>query len=95
MFYMAVRYEGGVSGELDLELTDDMITVTSSGTRMGRLTTLIEWSLLDPVDDREAPAMMASMATSRTGTPSWTGRSGSRRSLAIASTFSLHQSPVG
>jgi endonuclease I len=53
MFYMAVHYEGGVATEPDLELTDDMAIVTSSGTRMGRLTTLIEWSLLDPVDDRE------------------------------------------
>lgn len=52
LFYLDVRYEGG-PGEPDLQLTDDLASITSSGTRMGRLTTLIEWHLLDPPDAAE------------------------------------------
>ncbi|MBD3107741.1 endonuclease [Bacillus sp. AGMB 02131] len=49
MFYMAVRYEG--AGELDLELVD--YTGTGSNPILGKLSTLIEWNELDPVDDFE------------------------------------------
>lgn len=56
LFYMAVRYEGS-GGEPDLELTDDMASITSGGSRMGRLTTLLEWHLLDPPDERERTRM--------------------------------------
>ena len=63
-FYMAVRYEGGthaVTGapEPDLILTDDtsLINTFSSNTTgaayMGRLSTLLQWHLDDPVDDVE------------------------------------------
>jgi endonuclease I len=53
LLYMEVRYAGDVAGELDLELTDDLSLVTSTNRHMGRLTTLLCWHLLDPVDDRE------------------------------------------
>ena len=56
MFYMDVRYEGDISGEPDLVLTDNraLIQTTDGGTAyMGILTTLIQWSKDDPVDDRE------------------------------------------
>ena len=49
MFYMAVRYEG--DGELDLELVD--YTGTGSNPILGKLSTLLEWNELDPVDDFE------------------------------------------
>jgi len=48
IFYMAVRYEGG--GEIDLEMDD----FTNGGRySFGKLSTLLEWHLLDPVDDFE------------------------------------------
>ncbi len=52
MFYMATRYEGD-SGELDLELVD--FTDSSPGREplLGKLSTLLEWHALDPVDDFE------------------------------------------
>lgn len=46
LFYMAVRYEGG-SGELDLELNDN---VNNSGPYIGRLSILLQWHIEDPVD---------------------------------------------
>jgi len=65
MFYMAIRYEGGVHGitgipEPDLELTDDDSLIESSRTGfnestafMGILSDLLRWHAEDPVDDRE------------------------------------------
>ncbi len=52
MFYMAVRYEGDVSGEPDLELVD-YITGSTSSPIFGKLNTLLEWHNEDPVDDFE------------------------------------------
>jgi endonuclease I len=52
MLYMDVRYEGD-AGEPDLRLTDDLGSIVSGNTNMGRLTTLLEWHLLDPPDDAE------------------------------------------
>jgi endonuclease I len=56
LFYMDVRYEGGKEG-LDLQLIDEVNTVlkTDSGKvgSYGKLSTLLEWNQLDPVDDFE------------------------------------------
>lgn len=49
MFYMATRYEGE-SGDPDLELVDYTGT---DGPIFGKLSTLIQWSAEDPVDDFE------------------------------------------
>ncbi|APH03814.1 endonuclease [Bacillus weihaiensis] len=50
IFYMAVRYEGD-SGELDLEVTE---TVNNGSAPLhGKLSTLLEWHVQDPVDDFE------------------------------------------
>lgn len=49
LFYMAVRYEG--NGELDLELSDTVNTYPKP--LHGKLSTLLEWNELDPVDDFE------------------------------------------
>ena len=56
MFYMDVRYEGDVSGEPDLVLTDDRSLIVSTDgpvAYMGMLETLIRWHKDDPVDARE------------------------------------------
>lgn len=56
MFYMDVRYEGDVSGEPDLVLTDNAAliqTTDSSPAYMGLLSTLLEWHEADPVDAKE------------------------------------------
>jgi endonuclease I/fibronectin type 3 domain-containing protein len=62
MFYMAVRYEGGVhsitnKSEPDLELTDNLTLIANSQTGsnesqayMGLLSVLINWHNSDPVD---------------------------------------------
>jgi len=52
LFYLEIRYEGD-SGEPDLVLTDHTEFIDSSTNFMGRLTTLIQWHQLDPVDDAE------------------------------------------
>lgn len=51
LFYMAVRYEGDKAGEPDLELNDNVNN--DSSPYMGRLSILLEWNRLDPVDDFE------------------------------------------
>ncbi len=53
MFYMAVRYEGDGGGEPDLELTDNLSEITTKNAKMGRLTTLLVWHLIDPVSAEE------------------------------------------
>jgi endonuclease I len=63
MFYMDIRYEGGTHGvtgaaEPDLRLTNDLSLVVGTGSNasvayMGKLSTLIQWHLADPVDAAE------------------------------------------
>ncbi|MEI2391429.1 endonuclease [Priestia megaterium] len=51
LFYMAVRYEGDVSDEPDLELNN---TVNNGAAPYhGKLSVLLQWNAQDPVDDRE------------------------------------------
>ena len=50
LFYMDVRYAGDVDGEPDLQLVD---AVDTSGTQLGKLSTLIRWHFQDPPDDFE------------------------------------------
>jgi len=53
IFYMDVRYEGDRANENDLTLTSDTSSIDSSTNRMGRLSTLLQWTQLDPVDESE------------------------------------------
>ena len=63
MFYMDVRYEGGIHGvtgaaEPNLILTDNASLIASTGGNasvayMGLLNVLLQWNAQDPVDDRE------------------------------------------
>ncbi len=53
LFYMAIRYEGGFAGEPDLELVEDVARISTSGTVMGRLSTLLNWNREDPPDAAE------------------------------------------
>ena len=52
IFYMDVRYEGD-NGELDLEMTESLLSTSSKIPRHGVRSTLLEWHALDPVDDFE------------------------------------------
>jgi len=47
IFYMTVRYEGD-SGELDLEMVDEVNTGTAP--ELGKMSTLLEWHFQDPPD---------------------------------------------
>ncbi|WP_374988626.1 endonuclease [Priestia megaterium] len=51
LFYMAVRYEGDVSDEPDLELNNTVNNGTAP--YHGKLSVLLQWNAHDPVDDRE------------------------------------------
>lgn len=53
MFYMDVRYAGDVSGEVDLQLTDNAGQISTGAPYMGLLSVLLEWHEADPVDDIE------------------------------------------
>ena len=52
LFYMDVRYEGA-SNEPDLKLTDNLNLINNNAAYIGRLSTLLVWHFLDPVDDKE------------------------------------------
>lgn len=50
MFYMVVRYEGPT---YDLELVDYVVPNNNKSPILGKLSTLLMWHKMDPVDDRE------------------------------------------
>ena len=50
--YMAVRYQGQYHANANLELVD-YVGTTSTGNQLGKLSTLLAWHELDPVDDFE------------------------------------------
>ena len=52
IFYMAVRYEGEGS-ELDLELTNTLLSNTNQSPLHSRLSTLLHWNRIDSVSDFE------------------------------------------
>ena len=52
IFYMDVRYDGS-SGELDLEMTEGLLSQSSKAPRHAVRSTLLAWHDLDPVDDFE------------------------------------------
>lgn len=52
LFYMATRYEGE-NGEVDLELTEQILSNTDSQPLHGKLSTLLQWHEDDPVDQEE------------------------------------------
>ena len=52
-FYMDVRYSGDKANENDLQLTNDLSAISSDTVFFGRLDTLLEWHIADPVDDAE------------------------------------------
>jgi hypothetical protein len=52
-FYMDVRYSGDKSNENDLQLTNDLAAISSDTVFFGRLDTLLEWYIADPVDAAE------------------------------------------
>ena len=51
-FYMDVRYDGD-NGEEDLEMTENILSISNKSPRHGVRSTLLEWHELDPVDDFE------------------------------------------
>ena len=55
MFYMDARYEGDGTDGLprNLQLTDNVGTITNTNNNMGRLSTLIAWHFSDPVSTEE------------------------------------------
>ena len=50
MFYMATRYDGAESSTTDLELSE---VPDAANSRMGLLSTLLQWHVADPVSDEE------------------------------------------
>jgi endonuclease I len=52
ILYMTVRYEGE-NGEVDLELTDNLLTNTDQSPIHGKASVLIQWHLDDPVSSEE------------------------------------------
>ncbi len=53
IFYMAVRYEGTVDNEPDLEITDNVNESQPNVTKIGKLASLLEWHRQDPPDEQE------------------------------------------
>jgi endonuclease I len=55
MFYLDTRYEGDPTDAFarNLQLTDNVATITSSNNNFGKLSTLVQWHFEDPVADVE------------------------------------------
>jgi serine protease len=53
LFYMDIRYEGEISGEPELVLTENTSQIASTNASMGRVGTLLAWHYADPVSDAE------------------------------------------
>jgi endonuclease I len=52
-FYMDVRYSGDKANENDLQLTNDLLAISSDSVFFGNLDTLLEWHIAGPVDAAE------------------------------------------
>ena len=52
-FYMDVRYSGDKANENNLQLTNDLSAINSDSIFFGKLDTLLEWHIADPVDTAE------------------------------------------
>ncbi len=52
-FYMDIRYSGDKGNENDLQLTNDLSAISSASVFFGKLKTLLEWHIADPVDAAE------------------------------------------
>ncbi len=52
-FYMDLRYSGDKANENDLQLTNDLSAINSDSVFFGKLDTLLEWHIADPVDAAE------------------------------------------
>lgn len=57
MFYMDVRYNGDINGEVDLQLTDNPSEIQNGQPKMGLLSVLLQWHQIDPVDAIELERM--------------------------------------
>ncbi len=53
LFFMAIRYEGDVPGEPDLELVEKVGGISANASKMGRLSVLLHWNEEDPPDEAE------------------------------------------
>ncbi len=53
IFYMAVRYEGKVYNEPDLEITNNVNESKLGVAKIGKLSTLLKWHLADPPNEQE------------------------------------------
>jgi len=83
-FYMDVRYSSDKANENDLKLTNDLSAISSDTVFFGRLDTLLEWHMADPVDaaERTRNDLVYSATTRRTEIRLWITLSGWWRSTA-------------
>ena len=76
-FYMDVRYSGDKANENNLQLTNDLSAINSDSIFFGKLDTLLEWHIADPVDTAERSRNdLLHFDYRRTETRLWTIQSG-------------------